>query len=60
MNWTYTGLEIRRVLRSRRALFFSLLFPVLLFELIGPTYGKGELGGLRPITYFMVSMGPSG
>jgi ABC-2 type transport system permease protein len=59
---TYLTLEVRRVLRSRRALFFTLLLPVALFELIGPTLTKagGTIGGLPGITYYMISMATFG
>jgi ABC-2 type transport system permease protein len=59
---TYLTLEIRRMLRSRRALVFTLLLPVGLFELIGPTITKagGTIDGLSGITYYMISMATFG
>lgn len=60
MNMTYVGYEVRRVLRSRRALIFTLLLPVLLFEFIGPNLSHDTIGGLSGISYYMVSMATYG
>ncbi|MGH3745730.1 MAG: ABC transporter permease, partial [Mycobacteriales bacterium] len=60
MNMTYVGLEVRRVLRSRRAVIFTLLLPVVLFEFIGPNLSKDDIGGLSGLAYYMVSMATYG
>lgn len=60
MSMTYLGFELRRVLRSRRAFVFTLVLPVLLFELIGPNLSKDDIGGLSGISYYMVSMATYG
>jgi ABC-2 type transport system permease protein len=60
VNLTYLGYELRRVLRSRRAFVFTLVLPVLLFELIGPNLSKDDIGGLSGISYYMISMATYG
>ena len=34
-NLTYLGIELKRRLRNRRTLFFTVAFPVVMFVLIG-------------------------
>ncbi|HEX7354251.1 MAG TPA: ABC transporter permease [Mycobacteriales bacterium] len=60
MNTAYIGFEVRRVLRSRRAVIFTLLLPVVLFEFIGPNLSKDRIGGLTGLAYYMVSMATYG
>ncbi|MDH6131387.1 ABC-2 type transport system permease protein [Kitasatospora sp. MAA4] len=53
--WALTRLEILRVFRNRRVLFFSVLYPTLLFVVIGGS-AKGEIGGIPVRNYYMVAM----
>ena len=60
MNAVYTKYEMLRLLRSKRAFIFSLIFPVLLFVLIAganknQTLDVGDVTISFP-TYYMVSM----
>lgn len=54
-NVTAIRLEIRRVLRNRRTLFFILVFPSVFFFLFG-VGNKGARGGDIVIAYVMISM----
>ncbi|MGC0417376.1 ABC transporter permease [Embleya sp. AB8] len=50
-----TRLEIVRVFRNRRVMFFSILYPTLLFVVIGGS-AKGEISGVPVRNYYMVAM----
>ena len=54
-----TRLEIRRALRNRRVLFFTVLYPTVLFLLIGGS-AKGDFGGVPIKTYYLISMASFG
>jgi ABC-2 type transport system permease protein len=54
-NLTALRLEIRRVLRNRRTLFFILVFPSLFFFIFGIT-SKGPRTGGTVLGYIMISM----
>jgi len=54
-NATAIGLEIRRVLRNRRTLFFILIFPNIFFYLFG-ILGGGRRGGPEVLTAVMINM----
>jgi ABC-2 type transport system permease protein len=54
-----TRLEIRRALRNRRVLFFTIMYPTVLFLLIGNS-AKGDFQGVPIKTYFLVSMASFG
>src|SRR5512146_943055 len=59
----YLRLEVRRSLRNRRYLVFTIVFPVMLYVLytaILPTSGDGTVGGLTWPVYFLVSMASYG
>lgn len=59
----YLRLEIRRMLRNRRYLLFTIVFPVTLYVLytaILPTSGDGTKDGLTWSAYFLVSMAAYG
>lgn len=60
---TYLGIEVRRKLRNRRTLIFTIAFPVLMFCIIGLPLRETALtdtplaaGGLSVAAYIMVSM----
>jgi ABC-2 type transport system permease protein len=54
-----TRLEIIRALRNRRVMFFTILYPTVLFLLIGNS-AKGDFQGIPLKTYFLVSMASFG
>jgi ABC-2 type transport system permease protein len=59
----YLRLEVRRTLRNRRYLMFTIVFPVLLYLLytaVLPASGGGTLDGLAWPAYFLVSMAAYG
>jgi ABC-2 type transport system permease protein len=56
-NLTALRLEIRRVLRNRRTLFFILVFPGMFFFIFGLGINKGaRAGGDTILAYIMISM----
>lgn len=56
-NRTLLGLEMRRMLRNRRTVFFTLLFPPALFFAIGSDSSTTErVGSGNVAAYIMVSM----
>jgi ABC-2 type transport system permease protein len=58
---TLIRLEIVRVLRNRRYVFFSLLYPTVLYLLMAGSYGGRDLyPGMPAAKYFMVSMATFG
>ncbi|MEY9963263.1 ABC-2 type transport system permease protein [Streptacidiphilus sp. MAP12-16] len=58
---TLIKLEIMRVLRNRRYLFFTVIYPVALYALMLTAYGKtSDLSGVSVKAYFMVSMATLG
>lgn len=59
----YLRLEVRRTLRNRRYLMFTIVFPVLIYVLytaVLPASGNGTLDGLTWPAYFLVSMAAYG
>lgn len=56
MNTTYLRYEIVRTLRNRQSYFFSLVFPVILFLVIGLPNRNATGFPFSPITYYMVGM----
>jgi ABC-2 type transport system permease protein len=57
MNRNYLIFDIRRTLRNRRVLIFSILMPLVLFAIFGMTLPKdASEGGISAIAYVMVSM----
>jgi len=57
MNRDYLMFDIRRTLRNRRVLIFSILMPLVLFMIFGMTLPKdASEGGISAIAYVMVSM----
>lgn len=60
----YLGLEIRRMFRDRRFVFFTMAIPVVFYLLWSNTFGKdaGTVGdtGLNAKTYLLVSMASFG
>ncbi|GAA1246304.1 ABC transporter permease [Kitasatospora nipponensis] len=57
---TLIELEIRRTLRNRRYVFFTVLYPSLLYFFLVTAYGDGMAGGVSAKSYFMVSMATFG
>lgn len=62
-NLTYLGIELKRKLRNRRTLAFTILFPIVMFVIIGvPLAGEAltrtplSAGGPSVAAYIMVSM----
>jgi len=57
-NLTFLGLEIRRVLRNRRTLFFILIMPAVFFLLFGlPNKGQNISDtGASAVAYIMISL----
>jgi ABC-2 type transport system permease protein len=57
MNRDYLIFDIRRTLRNRRVLIFSILMPLVLFAIFGMTLPKdANEAGISAIAYVMVSM----
>lgn len=57
LNTTILGIEIRRMLRNRRTIFFTLVFPAGLFLAFGGTEGWNDDAGHGNVAaYVMVSM----
>ncbi len=57
-NPTMLGIEIRRILRNRRTLIFTLIFPAMMFLAFGTGSGTTERVGSGNVSaYIMVSMG---
>lgn len=54
-NGSAIRLEIRRVLRNRRTLFFILIFPNIFFYLFG-ILGGGRRGGPEVLQFVMINM----
>jgi ABC-2 type transport system permease protein len=54
-----TRLEIRRALRNRRVMFFSVAYPVALYLIIGKQ-GKATLNGVDFSVYYMLAMATFG
>ncbi len=62
MKATYLALEARRALRNPRALFFTVVFPVVLFLIEASLFGNSKVPG-APVTYtayLMASFGAYG
>lgn len=56
-NLAFLSLEIRRVLRNRRTLFFIVLMPPLFFLLFGlPNKGQSLDNGAQVTAYIMISL----
>lgn len=57
-NVTLLRLELRRLLRNRRTVIFSLVVPVLFFVLFGvsPAYANDKVGNGNVAAYIMISM----
>ncbi|HEV7990620.1 MAG TPA: ABC transporter permease [Gemmatimonadaceae bacterium] len=55
-NFTALRLEIRRVLRNRRTLFFILVFPSIFFFIFGLSNKGARAAGGTVLGYIMISM----
>ncbi|GGF15688.1 ABC transporter permease [Williamsia phyllosphaerae] len=55
---TYVRIDVRRVLRNRRAMIFTLAMPTLLYVVFGATqkYGSDMIGHANTAAYVMVHM----
>lgn len=60
MTARYLGLEIRRAVRNRQFLLFTVALPLVLFLIYAQLYGDGSLGGLSSTGYLMTSMAAFG
>jgi ABC-2 type transport system permease protein len=61
MNTGYLALEVRRALRNPRFLFFTVVFPVLIFLVEASVFGKQQLGDNVSYTaYLMCSLAAYG
>lgn len=60
MNLSLIRLELRRARRNRRTLFFSALFPVILFLLFSVGGGSSKLDGLKEASYSMIGLAAYG
>jgi ABC-2 type transport system permease protein len=57
LNPTMLQIELRRVLRNRRTAIFTLVMPVVLFEVFGSGPGAGDRVGSGNVTaYILISM----
>jgi ABC-2 type transport system permease protein len=59
MNTTYLKFEIIRTLRNRQSFIFSLIFPLVMFLILGvPNRNTQNFGesGIPAITYYMIGM----
>jgi ABC-2 type transport system permease protein len=61
-NLTMLQIEVRRVLRNRRAVIFTLIMPVLLYLIIGTNsqYTNDSAGSGNVSAYILISMAASG
>lgn len=54
---TLLGIELRRMLRNRRTVFFALLFPVIMyFVFSNQKYGSNRIGDGNIAAYIMINM----
>jgi ABC-2 type transport system permease protein len=60
MNLAYLRIEIKRLIRNRRVLIFSVLLPALLLLIFGGIDKGDQLNGVGVAEYLMVSMGVFG
>ena len=56
LNFTAVRLEIKRVLRNRRTLFFIVVFPAVFFFLFGMGNKDARKAGPVALAYVMISM----
>ena len=61
-NTTILGIELRRMVRNRRTIIFTLVMPVLLYLIIGAndTYGDDRAGSGNVSAYILISMAAYG
>ncbi|MGY2874317.1 ABC-2 type transport system permease protein [Marmoricola sp. URHA0025 HA25] len=61
-NLTVLGIELRRMMRNRRTIIFTLVMPVLLYLIIGAndTYGNDDVGSGNVSAYILISMAAYG
>ncbi|MGH3794161.1 MAG: ABC transporter permease [Pseudonocardiaceae bacterium] len=55
-NLTFLGLEIRRMLRNRRTVIFTLIMPVVFYVAFGYSQRGQSLGNANAAAYVMVSL----
>ena len=51
---TYLRLDVRRVLRNRRAMIFTVAMPALLYLVFGATQAKGETAGSGNVAFYVL------
>jgi ABC-2 type transport system permease protein len=61
-NLTMLGIELRRILRNRRAMIFTLIMPVILYLIIGTNsqYTDDRAGSGNVSAYILISMAAYG
>ena len=61
-NLTMLGIELRRILRNRRAVIFTLIMPVILYLIIGTSshYTSDTAGSGNVSAYILISMAAYG
>jgi ABC-2 type transport system permease protein len=61
-NLTMLGIELRRILRNRRAMIFTLIMPVILYLIIGTNsqYTNDTAGSGNVSAYILISMAAYG
>jgi ABC-2 type transport system permease protein len=61
-NLTMLGIELRRMVRNRRTVFFTLVMPVLLYLIIGTNtaYSNEKAGSGNVSAYILISMAAYG
>jgi ABC-2 type transport system permease protein len=61
-NLTMLGIELRRMVRNRRTVFFTLVMPVLLYLIIGTntSYSNEKAGSGNVSAYILISMAAYG
>jgi ABC-2 type transport system permease protein len=61
-NLTVLGIELKRMMRNRRTVIFTLVMPVLLYLIIGAndTYGQDREGSGNISAYILISMAAYG
>lgn len=59
-NITFVRLEVRRMLRNRRTMIFTLIMPVVFYFLFGYSQRGDTVGSANAATYIMVNLGTYG
>ena len=60
LGWRQGGVEIKQFLRTREAVVFTMLFPVILIVIFGSVFSQEIVPGVRFTQYFVTGMIASG